>query len=168
MTECKLFRLAVLQTSTERNSWEGYGYAVMSAGPALFGATVPLGVKSGKVHNQSEVPQGKILNMPCQYRQRTRDLTAPRSRPAAWYMNLAVCLWLASCTAPSAESGATPRLPTDAEVEQYNATVSAEERIVCRDEVPVGSYIPQRTCRLVRDMQEISRFQREQLRNVLR
>lgn len=59
------------------------------------------------------------------------------------------------------------RLPTDAEVEQYNAQVAPEERIVCRDETRVGTNIPQRTCRYIRDMEETSRTTREQLRNIL-
>ena len=60
------------------------------------------------------------------------------------------------------------RLPTDAEVDQYNALVEAEERIICRVETQIGSNIPTRVCRLVRDIEETSDFHREQLRNVLR
>ena len=62
----------------------------------------------------------------------------------------------------------TTRLPTDAEVDQYNALVEAEDRIVCREETQIGSNIPARVCRLVRDIEETSQFHREQLRNVLR
>lgn len=60
------------------------------------------------------------------------------------------------------------RLPTDAEVEQYNAMVEPHERIVCRDEVNVGSNIPVRRCRLIIDIDETSTFHREQLRRALR
>lgn len=77
-------------------------------------------------------------------------------------------LLLISCAVSPGESRQTSRLPTDAEVEQYNAQVPPEERIVCRDEVTVGTNIPQRKCRYIRDIEETSRFTREQLRNVLR
>jgi len=76
-------------------------------------------------------------------------------------------VFLAACVAPG-ESSSSKRLPNDAEVEQYNAMVAPEERIVCRVETPIHSRIPQRTCRLVRDMQETSLFHREQLRQILR
>ena len=55
-----------------------------------------------------------------------------------------------------------------AEVEQYNASVAPEQRIVCRSETPVGSNIPVRTCRLAIDIDETSTFHREQLRRALR
>ena len=76
----------------------------------------------------------------------------------------------ASCAAPqsSDESNVVQRLPTDAEVEQHNAQVPAEERIVCREEIPVGTNIPQRRCYLAQDIETIGRIHREQLRNVLR
>jgi hypothetical protein len=83
-------------------------------------------------------------------------------------MALALAGLLSACIAPDSEPDALRDLPTDAEVEQYNAQVAPEDRIVCREEVPVGSNIPQRRCRLVRDMEETSRFHREQLRRVLR
>lgn len=70
------------------------------------------------------------------------------------------------CVAPG--DGNFRRPPTPAEVEQYNAMVQPEERIVCRSEVPVGSNIPVRKCRLVVDIDETSAFHREQLRRVLR
>lgn len=79
---------------------------------------------------------------------------------------IAAPLLLGSCLAPGAES-VEPRLPTDAEVEQYNASVAPDERIVCRREIPVGSNIPQRMCRLVKDLEETSTFHREQLRRAL-
>lgn len=69
-----------------------------------------------------------------------------------------------AATSPPAQT----RMPTDAEVEQYNALVAPEDRIMCREEVNVGSNIPQRKCYLVRAFEESSRFHREQLRNVLR
>jgi len=75
-----------------------------------------------------------------------------------------------SCTAPqsSGEGRDVQKLPTDAEVEQYNAQVPAEERIVCREEIPVGTNIPQRRCYFAQEIEEVGRFHREQLRNVLR
>ena len=73
---------------------------------------------------------------------------------------------LAGCVAPG--EGNFRRPPTPAEVEQYNAMVQPEERIVCRSEVPIGSNIPVRKCRLVADIDETSAFHREQLRRALR
>jgi hypothetical protein len=75
---------------------------------------------------------------------------------------------LNSCAAVEETNQPARRLPTDAEVEQYNAQVAAEERIICRQETKVGTNIPQRVCRLVVDVEETSDFHREQLRNVLR
>lgn len=80
---------------------------------------------------------------------------------------LALPLFLIACTAPNPVP-AEPRLPTDAEVEQYNASVAPEERIVCRKELPVGTNIPKRLCRLVKDVEETSQFHRDQLRRSLR
>ena len=60
------------------------------------------------------------------------------------------------------------QLPTDAEVEQYNASVGPEERIVCRKERQVRSNILKRVCRYVLDIEETSAFHRDQLRRVLR
>ena len=77
--------------------------------------------------------------------------------------------FLVSCAgSPSEGPSVVQRLPTDAEVEQYNAQVDPEDRIVCREEVPVGTNIPQRRCYLAREIEEVGRFHREQLRNVLR
>jgi len=76
-------------------------------------------------------------------------------------------LVLSACAVPPEEAQQT-RLPTDSEVEQYNASVEPEDRIVCREEIRVGTNIPERICRLVRDVEETSTFHREQLRNVLR
>ena len=60
------------------------------------------------------------------------------------------------------------KLPNDAEVAQYNASVEPDERIVCRRETPVGTNVPRRLCRYIRDMEDTSRFHREQLKRVLR
>jgi hypothetical protein len=65
-------------------------------------------------------------------------------------------------------AGSSPRLPTDAELEQYNAQVPPERRIVCRMETPIESNIARRVCREVRDIKEATDFQREQLRRVIR
>jgi len=74
-------------------------------------------------------------------------------------------LLLACSAAPSTELAT--RLPTDAEVAQYNASVPAEKHIICRQETPIRSNIPMRVCRLVKDVEESSTFHREQLRRAL-
>lgn len=81
-------------------------------------------------------------------------------------LTLIFAIMLGACVAPDPNSP-EPRQPTDAEVEQYNASVAPEERIVCRREIPVGSNIPKRLCRLVKDVEDTSQFHREQLRRVL-
>jgi hypothetical protein len=82
---------------------------------------------------------------------------------------LCICLLTSSCiTAEEASQRRASRMPTPAEVEQYNAMVPPEERIVCRSEIPVGSNIPVRKCRLMSDIDETSTFHREQLRRALR
>ncbi|MCG8415593.1 MAG: hypothetical protein MI746_15365 [Pseudomonadales bacterium] len=48
------------------------------------------------------------------------------------------------------------RMPTDAEIEQYNASVEREDRIECRREKPLGSRISQRVCRRVGTIEEHS------------
>jgi hypothetical protein len=75
--------------------------------------------------------------------------------------------WLLACAVPEGTQSPARRLPTDAEVEQHNASVAPEERIVCREEIPVGSNIPKRVCRYVKDIEETSEFHRAQLRRVL-
>ena len=102
------------------------------------------------------------------------SLTMLRNKPAPqWALSLrqrlCFCLLLpvlAGCVAPG--EGNFRRPPTPAEVEQYNAMVQPEDRIVCRSEVPVSSNIPVRKCRLVVDIDETSVFHREQLRRALR
>lgn len=82
---------------------------------------------------------------------------------------LFACLLMSSCiTAEEASKRKASRVPTPAEVEQYNALVPPEERVVCRSEIPVGSNIPVRKCRLISDIDGTSTFHREQLRRVLR
>ncbi|TFH73457.1 hypothetical protein E3V39_09605 [Gammaproteobacteria bacterium LSUCC0112] len=82
---------------------------------------------------------------------------------------LAISAAVSACiTAEEALQRQAGRMPTPAEVEQYNASVAPEERIVCRNEIPVGSNIPVRKCRLMNDIDETSTFHREQLRRALR
>jgi hypothetical protein len=82
---------------------------------------------------------------------------------------LIICMVTSSCiTGEEASQRRVSRMPTPAEVEQYNASVPPEERIVCRSEVPVGCNIPVRKCRLMSDIDETSSFHREQLRRALR
>jgi hypothetical protein len=107
----------------------------------------------------------RIISM-SDIRSRAKD-NAKRTRPARQrFMPVLVLLGLAGCVAPG--EGNFIRPPTPAEVEQYNAMVQPEERIVCRTEVPVGSNIPVRKCRLAVDIDETSLFHREQLRRALR
>ena len=76
---------------------------------------------------------------------------------------------LAGCNLPPPAGNQSQNnlTPTDAEVEQYNARVPPEERIVCRLEKPVGTYIAKRVCRLQVDVEATSNLHRQQLRRVL-
>ena len=71
----------------------------------------------------------------------------------------------AACVAPGESS--SNRLPTDAEVEQYNASVDPSKRIMCRDERRVRSRIPVRVCRRVADLEALSLEHRRELRRAL-
>lgn len=99
-----------------------------------------------------------------------RDTGSVHIRPYKWLCTLiASCCLLSGCLTPEqAAERIARRPPTPAEVEQYNAMVPPEERIVCRNEIPVGSNIPVRKCRLMSDIDETSVFHREQLRQALR
>ncbi len=88
-------------------------------------------------------------------------MTAPMRAAMLWL----VALTLGACASISNEP--LRQLPTDAEVEQYNASVPPDEHIVCRMERSVRSNIPRRVCRYVKDIAETSAFHREQLRRVL-
>jgi hypothetical protein len=82
---------------------------------------------------------------------------------------VAIIAGLSLLSACAVEPGGYVRkLPSDAEVAQYNASVEPDERIVCRRETPVGTNVPRRLCRYIRDMEDTSRFHREQLKRVLR
>ena len=83
-------------------------------------------------------------------------------------LNIAFCTGILLSACSTNPAGYIRTLPTDAEVAQYNASVEPEERIVCRRETPVGSNVPCRVCRYVRDIEDTSRFHREQLKRVLR
>lgn len=74
---------------------------------------------------------------------------------------------LAACAVTPPAGGQKNLTPTDAEVEQYNARVAPEERIVCRLEKPVGTYIAKRVCRLQVDVDATSTLHRQQLRRGL-
>ena len=76
-------------------------------------------------------------------------------------------LLLTACSVTPPDGSSKNLTPTDAEVEQYNARVSPEERIVCRLEKPVGTYIAKRVCRLQVDVDETTSLHRQQLRRVL-
>ena len=92
--------------------------------------------------------------------------SAPLLRFYGLYIAFCTGILLSACSTNPA--GYIRTLPTDAEVAQYNASVEPEERIVCRRETPVGSNVPRRVCRYVRDIEDTSRFHREQLKRVLR
>ena len=79
---------------------------------------------------------------------------------------LLLIAWQA-CTVLRPEGNGAKLTPTDAEVEQYNARVAPEKRIVCRLEKPVGTYISKRVCRLQADVDATSALHRQQLRRVL-
>jgi hypothetical protein len=82
---------------------------------------------------------------------------------------VAIIAGLSLLSACAVEPGGYVRkLPSDAEVAQYNASVEPDERIVCRRETPVGTNVPRRLCRYIRDIEDTSRFHREQLKRVLR
>ena len=83
-------------------------------------------------------------------------------------LNIAFCTGILLSACSTNPAGYILTLPTDAEVAQYNASVEPEERIVCRRETPVGSNVPRRVCRYIRDIEDTSRFHREQLKRVLR
>ncbi|MCG8412941.1 MAG: hypothetical protein MI746_01870 [Pseudomonadales bacterium] len=82
-------------------------------------------------------------------------------------LQIVVLVTLTACAVSDSETPQVRRVPTDAEVEAYNARVAPEERIVCRREVPVGSHIPKRVCRLQAQMEDESTLQRSELRRVL-
>ena len=80
---------------------------------------------------------------------------------------IAATVLLAGCNLQPPAGNQNNLTPTDAEVEQYNARVPPEERIVCRLEKPVGTYIAKRVCRLQVDVDATSNLHRQQLRRVL-
>ena len=82
-------------------------------------------------------------------------------------MSLLILLGWQACAVYPPEGDSGQFTPTDAEVEQYNARVAPEDRIVCRQEKPVGTYIAKRVCRLQVDVDATSSLHRQQLRRVL-
>lgn len=82
-------------------------------------------------------------------------------------MPIFVLLGWQSCKVSPPKGDSAQLTPTDAEVEQYNARVAPEDRIVCRLEKPVGTYIAKRVCRLQVDVDATSSLHRQQLRRVL-
>ena len=84
---------------------------------------------------------------------------------AKYALPLAVSsLLLASCSGIANRE--PPRLPTDAEIEQYNASVEPEERIICRNEKPVGTRISQRICRRAGDIEDQSDLSQREWRRI--
>jgi hypothetical protein len=84
------------------------------------------------------------------------------------FNQLLISFTLASMSACQFNPAPPIQMPTDAEVEQYNASASPEERIVCREEIPVTTHIPRKICRLAADMQEDSAFTRSELIRAIR
>ena len=82
-------------------------------------------------------------------------------------MPLLILLGWQACAVSPPKGDSGQLTPTDAEVEQYNARVAPEDRIVCRQEKPVGTYIAKRVCRLQVDVDATSSLHRQQLRRVL-
>ena len=82
-------------------------------------------------------------------------------------MPIFVLLGWQSCAVSPPKGDSAQLTPTDAEVEQYNARVAPEDRIVCRNEKPVGTFIAKRVCRLQVDVDATSSLHRQQLRRVL-
>ncbi len=102
---------------------------------------------------------------------RPRYLSFAPNKPANGRLRLrmAILTGVSLVSACAAEPGGYVRkLPNDAEVAQYNASVEPDERIVCRLETPIGTNVPRRLCRYIRDIEATSRFHREQLTRVLR
>lgn len=79
---------------------------------------------------------------------------------------LCLLVFVTAC-ANTADEEPRARPPTDAEVEAYNAQVPPDEQIICRREIPVGTFIPKRVCRLMVDVEDTSNLHRDQLRRVL-
>jgi hypothetical protein len=61
---------------------------------------------------------------------------------------------IAGCASDS--STPKPRLPTDAEVEQYNAQAPREQQIVCRMETRLGSRFARRACYRVGYLEDLN------------
>ncbi len=80
---------------------------------------------------------------------------------------LLLCLMVVGC---AAESGGASNYqagqPTDAEVEAYNATAAAGDRIVCKKEAPNGSHIRRRVCRFERNINETTSSFHHELRRI--
>ena len=74
-----------------------------------------------------------------------------------------VATTLAACNLSEREE---PRLPTEAEIEQYNASADPEDRIICRDEKPFGSRISQRVCRRAGDIEDVSDLSQREWRRI--
>jgi hypothetical protein len=70
---------------------------------------------------------------------------------------------LVACTLPEREQ---QRMPTEAEIEQYNASVEPDDRIICRDEKPVGTRISQRICRRAGTIEEVSDLSQREWRRL--
>lgn len=60
----------------------------------------------------------------------------------------------------------TTRLPSEAEIEQYNAAVAPEDRIICRNEKPFGTRISQKVCRRAGAIEEVSALSQREWRRI--
>jgi len=70
---------------------------------------------------------------------------------------------LAACNLPEREE---TRLPTEAEIEQYNANAEPEDRIICREEQLVGTRISQQICRRAGDIEDVSDLSQREWRRL--
>jgi len=84
------------------------------------------------------------------------------------FNQLLFSITLASLSACQLELAKPVRMPTDAQVEQYNASVPPQERIVCREEVQITTHIPRRSCHLIVNIEEDSAFTRSELIRAIR
>ena len=73
-----------------------------------------------------------------------KQLCLQFSRFLPWALLFPVVLLLSSCASDSLTP--IPRLPSDAEIEQYNALTPHDEQIVCRQEAELGSRFKRRVC----------------------
>jgi hypothetical protein len=78
-----------------------------------------------------------------------RRLTMPKFITSLLASLVAAC-WLSAC---ASNITPRPRLPTDAELEFYNAQVPHEQQIACIEVTPLGSRLARRECHRLGDLE---------------